>query len=94
MDKYRVGDRFIVRIDEVLHGKNGYGDVTEKIKCGTCKHFRKFEQTFEREDGAVIYGYCFKDARSDHSPNMGKGYPVWLPPDACGGACKAFKQDN
>ena len=22
---------------------------------------------------------------------MGKGYPVWLPPDACGGACKAFK---
>lgn len=59
--------------------------------CGTCKHFRKFERTFEREDGAIIFGYCFKDARSDCSPYMGKGYPVWLPPDACGGACKAFK---
>lgn len=23
MDKYRVGDRFIVRIDEVLHEKTG-----------------------------------------------------------------------
>lgn len=31
MDKYRVGDRFIVRIDEVLHEKNGYGDFTDYL---------------------------------------------------------------
>ena len=73
--------------------KTGNDNGTEKT-CGACKHFRKFERTFEREDGAVIFGYCFKDARSNYSPNMGKGYPVFLPPDAGGGACKSYKRDK
>ena len=37
-----------------MNGKN----ATVK-SCSTCKHFRKFERPFEREDGAIIYGYCF-----------------------------------
>ncbi|MBQ3702494.1 MAG: hypothetical protein II885_07030 [Oscillospiraceae bacterium] len=61
--------------------------------CGTCQHFRKFERPFDREDGAVIFGYCFKDARTNYSPNMGKGYPVFLPPEA-GGSCKSYKKEN
>lgn len=47
---------------------------SENKVCSTCRHFRKFERPFQREDGAVIYGYCFKDAKSNYSPNMGKGY--------------------
>lgn len=61
--------------------------------CGTCKHFRAIERPFEREDGVTIYGYCFKDARNDYSPNMGKGYPVFLPP-SCGGACKNYSKER
>ncbi len=70
------------------------GKIVAAESCGTCKHFRKFERPFKREDEAVIYGYCFKDARNNYSPNMGKGYPVFLPPDAGGGACKSYKRDK
>ena len=66
---------------------------SENKVCSTCRHFRKFERPFQREDGAVIYGYCFKDAKSNYSPNMGKGYPVFLPPDAAG-ACTDYKKDR
>lgn len=31
MDKYKVGDHFIVRIDEIIHGKNGYGYFTDYL---------------------------------------------------------------
>ncbi len=34
-------------------------------------------------------GTC-KHFRKYYSPNMGKGYPVFLPPDAGGGACKSY----
>ncbi len=35
-----------------------------------------------------------KHFRKYYSPNMGKGYPVFLPPDAGGGACKSYKRDK
>ena len=57
--------------------------------CHTCKLYAELKQPYERSDGAVIYGYCFKDGDKDYSPGMGKGYPVWI--DGAGTACKSFK---
>lgn len=45
------------------------------------------------KESVTFYGYCFKDARNDYSPNMGKGYPVFLPP-SCGGACKNYSKER
>lgn len=56
--------------------------------CKTCKVYAEFKEPFQREDGAVIYGYCFKGAKNDYSPNMGKGYPVFI--DGGGAACQDY----
>ena len=45
---------------------------SENKVCSTCRHFRKFERPFQREDGAVIYGYCFKDAKNNYFPTSRK----------------------
>lgn len=59
--------------------------------CFTCKYFSELKVPRERSDGAVIYGYCFKDGDKSYSINMGKGYPVFLPLGG-GSACKMFKR--
>lgn len=56
--------------------------------CGTCKHYAELKEPFERSDGATIFGYCFKDGDKDYSPNMGKGYPVFV--SEAGAACKGY----
>lgn len=58
--------------------------------CNTCKYYAELKTPFERSDGAVIYGYCFKDGDKDYSPNMGKGYAVFV--DGGGCACKQHKR--
>ncbi len=61
----------------------------EEKGCLTCRHFSALEEPRERSDGAVIYGYCFKDGDQDYSPNMGKGFAVFL---LGGAACKQYKR--
>ena len=56
--------------------------------CYACRHFSELKAPRERADGAVIYGYCFKDGTKNYSSNMGKGYAVFLP----GASCKDFKE--
>ena len=58
--------------------------------CNTCRYYAELKEPFERSDGAVIYGYCFKDGDKDYSPNMGKGYAVFV--DGGGCACKQHKR--
>lgn len=64
--------------------------MSKEKSCRTCGVFAELKEPFERSDGAVIYGYCFKDGDKDYSPNMGKGYPVFV--DGGGGACKQYKR--
>ena len=64
--------------------------MSKEKSCSTCGFFAELKEPFERSDGAVIYGYCFKDGDKDYSPNMGKGYPVFV--DGGGGACKQYKR--
>ena len=64
--------------------------MSKEKSCRTCGFFAELKESFERSDGAVIYGYCFKDGDKDYSPNMGKGYPVFV--DGGGGACKQYKR--
>ena len=64
--------------------------MSKEKSCRTCGFFAELKEPFERSDGAVIYGYCFKDGDKDYSPNMGKGYPVFV--DGGGGACKQYKR--
>lgn len=56
--------------------------------CAQCRFFAELKEPFKRSDGAVIYGYCFKDGDTDSSLMMGKGYAVFL----LGGHCKRFKR--
>lgn len=58
--------------------------------CKTCHFFAELKTPFVRSDGAVIYGYCFKNGDKDYSPDMGKGYPVFID----GGVCKAYKKSK
>ena len=58
--------------------------------CAICDHYSALVEPRERSDGAVIYGYCFKSGDKDYSPNMGKGFPVFI--DGAGASCKAFKR--
>ena len=58
--------------------------------CNLCDHYSALVEPRERSDGAVIYGYCFKSGDKDYSPNMGKGFPVFI--DGAGASCKAFKR--
>ena len=64
----------------------------------TAKEYAKIEEAYYNFDGdkdafckAFIYGYCFKNGDKDYSPNMGKGYPIFLPL-SCGGTCKDFRR--
>lgn len=59
----------------------------ESKSCYNCRFFAKLEKPYERSDGAVIYGYCFVSGDKDYSPNMGKGYPVFID----GGVCDKHK---
>lgn len=59
--------------------------------CNVCKYCAELKTPYERSDGAAIYGYCFKHGDKDYSPNMGKGYPIFLPL-SCGGTCKDFRR--
>lgn len=59
--------------------------------CNVCKYCAELKAPYERSDGASIYGYCFKNGDKDYSPNMGKGYPIFLPL-SCGGTCKDFRR--
>ena len=59
----------------------------EAKSCYNCRFFAKLEKPFERSDGAVIYGSCFTNGDKDYSPNMGKGYPVFVD----GGCCDKHK---
>lgn len=47
--------------------------------CNVCKYCAELKTPYERSDGAAIYGYCFKNGDKDYSPDMGKGYPIFLP---------------
>ena len=58
--------------------------------CNLCDHYSALVEPRERSDGAVIYGYCFKSGDKDYSPNMGKGFPVFI--NGTGASCKAFKR--
>lgn len=59
--------------------------------CNVCKYCAELKAPYERSDGAAIYGYCFKNGDKDYSPDMGKGYPIFLPL-SCGGTCKDFRR--
>jgi hypothetical protein len=56
--------------------------------CTNCRHFSGFKEPRKSEEEWVIYGYCFKAGMRVHSPNMGKGYPVYID----GGKCKEWKK--
>lgn len=64
-----------------------YPRAPEK-SCDTCGYYSALKDPRERSDGAIIYGYCFKAGDHNHSPNMGKGYAVFID----GGSCKQFKK--
>lgn len=59
--------------------------------CATCLFCTALARPYERSDGAVIYGYCFKDGDTDWSADMGKGHPLFLPL-RCGSACRKYKK--
>lgn len=60
-------------------------------RCEVCQHCSALVEPREIGREARIYGYCFKDGTKDYSPNMGKGWPIYLPLD-CGAACKSFRR--
>ena len=35
--------------------------IKDEKTCRICQHFAALQQPFERSDGAVIYGYCFRN---------------------------------
>lgn len=51
MNKFKIGDRFIVRIDEVIHGKNYYGEFTDYILNAETKDKRRKIRPI---DGCVV----------------------------------------
>ncbi len=69
----------------------GNADSLPKKCCAKCRFCAELKKPYERSDGSSIYGYCFKSGDKDYSPNMGKGYPIWLPLD-CGASCRKFKR--
>ena len=56
--------------------------------CQTCSVYAPLKEPYRRKDGAIIYGYCFADAQNDNSPNLGRGYPVYI--DGGGCVCKKY----
>lgn len=65
-----------------------YEEEPKAETCFSCRHFSELKKPREVAEGAAIYGYCFKDGTKDYSPNMGKGYPVYIPE----GKCKDWKK--
>lgn len=59
--------------------------------CKNCRFCAELIRPYARADGACIYGYCFSSGDKNYSPNMGKGFPIFVPLD-CGAACKDFKR--
>ena len=62
--------------------------MASEQNCLSCRYFGELKTPWARRDGATIYGYCFKSATGNASPNMGKGYAVFQP----GGHCKDWKK--
>lgn len=58
--------------------------------CNTCRFFAELKKPYVRSDSSVIYGYCFAAGDKDYSPNMGKGYPVFV--DGGGASCDSYKK--
>lgn len=58
--------------------------------CSNCRFFAELKEPYERSDGVQIFGYCFTAGDKDHSPYMGKGYPVFI--DGGGATCKNYKR--
>lgn len=63
-------------------------EVKPLDSCYSCRHFSALKEPRKSEEEWVIYGYCFKDGMRIHSPNMGKGYPIYIE----GGKCKEWKK--
>ena len=66
-------------------------DQTPDHCCLVCRQCSALVEPREVEGEVYIYGYCFKDGVKSYSPNMGKGYPIYLPL-TCGATCKSFKR--
>ena len=62
--------------------------ASEERECNTCHYYSALKEPRERSDGAVIYGYCFKNGDKDYNTDMGKGCAVFIP----NGSCKQFKK--
>ena len=66
-------------------------ETPPKNRCEVCQHYSALVEPREIGGDARIYGYCFKDGTKVYSPNMGMGWPIYLPID-CGTACKSFRR--
>lgn len=68
---------------------------TPDCYCQVCRHCSALEEPREIEgnggEEAYIYGYCFKGGTKTYSPNMGKGFPIYIPLDS-GATCEDFKR--
>lgn len=71
---------------EVVGSVYDHEEVKLERRCDVCKHYSALAEPREKSDGATIYGYCFQSGDKNHSPYMGKGYPVFID----GAVCKAF----
>lgn len=63
--------------------------MSDSMGCDMCRYYSALREPREREDGAVIYGYCFATGTKDYNGNMGKGYAVFVPDS---GVCEKFKR--
>ncbi len=75
-------------MDQVAMWEEGQKPPKCCVKCSFCA---ALAEPYEREDGSHIYGYCFMSGSKNSSPNMGKGFPIFLPLD-CGASCESFKR--
>jgi hypothetical protein len=53
------------------------------LSCNACHFYSALAKPRYRSDGAVIWGYCFKNGDTNHSIDMGKGLAVFLPEASC-----------
>lgn len=58
--------------------------------CNNCRFYAELKIPYQRSDEVRIFGYCFGEGDKDYSPNMGKGFPVFI--DGGGAACKSHKR--
>lgn len=70
--------------------ENAADSVKYECSCNQCRYYSSLKEPRERSDGAIIYGYCFKDGDTNYSSNMGKGFAVFVP----NGQCKNFKKSR